>query len=166
MSGAAGWSETLSGGAGRRVPVAAAWRRTRDDEREFAPALRAIARARQLAPQLRLLGRVYSLLGGVVVCGALVLSVVLSSAALFARGALPGEWLALGGALVGVLALIGAPWLALGFGLHRGRAWARSLGVVLGVMLLPFAPLGTALGIWTLAVVLAWRPDLARAAGE
>lgn len=161
-----GWSDALASGATRRAQRAAGVRsRAPDDEREFAPALRAIERARRLAPQLRLLGRVYSLLGGVLVSAALVLSFVLGSAALFAAG-LPRELLAIGGAVVGVLALFGLPWLALGFGLHRRRSWARGLGVVLGALLLPFAPLGSALGIWTLAVLLAWRPDLARAAGE
>jgi len=166
MSAAHGWSDALASGAKRRAQRAAGERsQSRHDEREFAPALRAIERARQLAPQLRLLGRVHSLLGGALLSAALVSSVVLSSAALFAAG-MPRELLAIGGAAIGLLALLGAPWLALGFGLHRRRSWARALGVVLGALLLPFAPLGTALGIWTLAVLLAWRPDFARAAGE
>ena len=54
------------------------------DEREFAPALRAIERARRLAPQLRMLGRVHSGLGGAALAVALGLSVVFSSAALLA----------------------------------------------------------------------------------
>jgi hypothetical protein len=159
MSAAEGWSDALGSGAKRRSQG------RRDDEREFGPALRAIERARRLAPQLRLLGRVHSLLGGAALSAALVLSVLLTSAVLFAGGPSP-EWLAIGGAVAFALALFGAPWLALGFGLHRRRSWARGLGVVLGALLLPFAPLGTALGIWTLVIVLSWRPDLARAAGE
>ena len=132
-----------------------------DDEREFAPALRAIGRAKRLAPHLQLLGRVHTLLGA----AALAASVVLSGAALFAAP-LPQWTLALGGALVAALALLGAPWLVLGFGLRRRRVWARGLGFVCAVMLLPFAPLGTLLGIWTLAVLLGWNPQLARAAGS
>lgn len=132
-----------------------------DDEREFAPALRAIGRAKRLAPHLQLLGRVHTLLGA----AALAASVVLSAAALFAAP-LPQWTLALGGALVAALALLGAPWLVLGFGLRRRRVWARGLGFVCAVMLLPFAPLGTLLGIWTLAVLLGWNPQLARAAGS
>ena len=138
--------------------------RARHDEREFAPELRAIERARKLAPQLRMLGRVHSLLGGAALAAGLALSIVLSSAALFAGG-FPSELMALGGAAVGALALLGVPWLAFGFGLHRRRSWARGLGIVLAALLLPFAPLGSALGVWTLVVLLAWRPDLARAAG-
>jgi hypothetical protein len=37
---------------------------------------------------------------------------------------------------------------------------------VCGALLLPFAPIGTALGAWTLGVMLAWEPRLAQAAGE
>jgi hypothetical protein len=136
-----------------------------DDEREFAPALRAIERAKRLAPHLQLLGRVHTLLGAAALSAALAASVVLSSAALFAAP-LPQWALALGGALVATLALLGAPWLVLGFGLRRRRVWARGLGFVCAVLLLPFAPLGTVLGIWTLAVLLGWNPQLARAAGS
>jgi hypothetical protein len=95
--------------------------RAGDDEREFAPALRAIERAKRLAPQLQLLGRVHTLLGAAALSAALAASVVVSSAALFAAP-LPQWALALGGALVAALALLGAPWLALGFGLRRRRA--------------------------------------------
>ncbi len=136
----------------------------RSDEREFAPALRAIARAKKLAPQLQLLGRVHTLLGAAALSAALAASIALSGAALVAAP-LPRLVLGLGGALIAVLAALGAPWLALGFGLRRRRPWARGLGVVCAALLLPFLPVGTLLGAWTLVVLLAWNPTLARAAG-
>jgi hypothetical protein len=37
---------------------------------------------------------------------------------------------------------------------------------VCGVLLLPFAPLGSMLGVWTLIVLIGWNPRLARAAGS
>ncbi len=136
----------------------------RDDEREFAAALRAIERARKLAPHLQLLGRVHTLLGAAALAAALGASVVLSGALMFAPER-PAWAFAVGGAGVAALALLGAPWLALGFGLRRRRAWARTLGCLCGALLLPFAPVGTALGAWTLGVLLAWEPRLAQAAG-
>jgi len=136
----------------------------RADEREFAPALRAIERAQKLAPQLHMLGRLHTLLGAAALSLAIAASAVLTGALLFAPE--PAGWaVALGGGLVAGLALLGAPWLALGLGLRRRRAWARTLGFVCGFLLLPFAPIGTLLGAWTLAVLLAWEPRLAKAAG-
>jgi len=152
------WTDALA-----RVRPRAA-QRLRDDEREFAPALRAIERAKKLAPQLQMLGRVHTLLGAAALSLAIAASIALSGALLFAPA--PPVWaFALGGGLIAGLALLGTPWLALGFGLRRRRAWARTLGFVCGALLLPFAPIGTLLGAWTLAVLLGWNPGLARAAG-
>lgn len=157
MSTSPGWTDALA--RPRRTAPASS------DEREFAPALRAIERAKRLGPQLQLLGRVHTLLGAAALSAALAASIVLSSAALLAAP-LPGWVLGLGAALVAALALLGAPWLALGFGLRRRQVWARGLGIVCGAVLLPFAPIGTLLGAWTLAVLIAWNPALARAAGS
>lgn len=158
-SAASEWSDALA-----RVRPRAA-RRPRDDEREFAPALRAIERAQRLAPQLQLLSRLHTFLGAAALALALLASVLLSTALLVSPER-PLWMFAAAGALVAGLAALGAPWLALGFGLRRRRTWARSLGVVCGALLLPFAPIGTLLGAWTLVVMLAWEPRLAQAAGE
>jgi hypothetical protein len=156
---ATGWVDALARPRMRAAPP------IRDDEREFAPALRAIARAQRLAPHLQLLGRVHMLLGAAALAAALGASLVLSGAAWLAPP-VPGWALGLGAALAATLAALGAPWLALGFGLRRRRPWARTLGIVCAALLLPFAPLGTLLGAWTLAVLLGWNPELARAAGS
>jgi len=129
------------------------------DDASYAPQLRAIERAKKLAPQLRSLARVQTALGLSALALAVIASVVLGGAAAFARS-VSNEALAIGGAVVGGIALSGAPWLALGVGLRRHAHWARGLGIACGVLLLPFAPLGTALGVWTLYVVLGWNPRL------
>jgi hypothetical protein len=138
--------------------------RLRADEREFAPALRAIERAKKLAPQLQMLARLHTFLGAAAIALALLASILLSGALLFSPQREPWQ-IAIAGAVVAGLAALGAPWLALGFGLRRRRVWARSLGIVCGALLLPFAPIGTALGVWTLVVLLAWEPRLAQAVG-
>jgi hypothetical protein len=158
VNGATEWSDTLArvrARAARPVPA---------DEREFAPALRAIERAKRLAPQLRMLSRLHTGLGAGVLGLAVLASVLLSGALAFAPER-PAWLLALGGAFVAGLTALGAPWLALGFGLRRRRGWARPLGVACGALLLPFPPIGTALGVWTLVVLIAWEPRLAQAAG-
>ena len=56
-----------------------------------------------------------------------------------------GLALGLGAALVGVLKLVAAR------GLARQRPWARILGIILGILMIPGLPLGTILGIIVLS---------------
>jgi hypothetical protein len=44
--------------------------------------------------------------------------------------------------------------LAVGWGLQHREAWARMLGLVMGILALPILPLGTALGVYALWVLL------------
>jgi hypothetical protein len=135
------------------------------DEREFLPALRAIERSRRLAPQLAMLGRAHTALGGVALGAAALACALAVLGALFAGA--PPPWLAgVGGGVALLLAALSAPWIALGYGLRRRRRWARGLGVVCGLALLPFAPLGTALGAWTLIVLAGWQPRLTDVAAD
>lgn len=56
---------------------------------------------------------------------------------------------------VGVLmVLLALPGLASGYGLLKRRSWGRILAIVVGVLNLPNFPLGTALGLYTLWVLL------------
>ena len=57
--------------------------------------------------------------------------------------------------VVGMLTLILAvAGFAVGWGLLERRPWARTLGIVIGVIALMSPPLGTALGIYTLWVLV------------
>ena len=53
-----------------------------------------------------------------------------------------------------VLAMFGVLHLVLAWGLFERESWARTLGLVLGFLALLRFPLGTALGIYTLWVLL------------
>jgi hypothetical protein len=58
--------------------------------------------------------------------------------------------------LVGLgLAVAGVAGLAAGWGLLQRAPWARILAIVLAILSLPAIPFGTALGIYTLWVLLA-----------
>jgi hypothetical protein len=130
------------------------------DEREFLPALRAIERSRRLAPQLAMLARLHTALGAIAVASA-ALSLAIGTVVALLSGAPLPEVAGIAGGIAGALALLGAPWLALGHGLRRRRRWARRLGFACGLLLLPLAPFGTALGVWTLVVLAGWQPRLA-----
>jgi hypothetical protein len=54
----------------------------------------------------------------------------------------------------GLLAIFGLLYLLLAWGLFERQPWARMLGLVLGILALFRPPLGTALGIYTLWVLL------------
>jgi len=59
-----------------------------------------------------------------------------------------------GVAIGGFLTLVSAPGIVAGIGLLKRQNWARVLAMILGIINLPFIPFGTALGIYTLWVVL------------
>ncbi len=67
------------------------------------------------------------------------------------HGFFPGHLIAMAGGLFGVLAIIG---IIAGWGLISRQPWARMLAIVLGCLALLSIPFGTALGIYTLWVLL------------
>ena len=54
----------------------------------------------------------------------------------------------------GIFALVSSCGIFVGWGLIKHQSWARIAGIVLGVMVLFHFPLGTALGVYTLWVLL------------
>lgn len=59
------------------------------------------------------------------------------------------------GTFVGLLlTILGLPGIVAGFGLLAHKAWARYLAIVLGVLNLLNAPVGTVMGIYTLWVLM------------
>jgi zinc-ribbon domain len=57
----------------------------------------------------------------------------------------------------GLLAFFGIAYIILAWGLFQREPWARGLGLVLGILSLLRPPFGTALGIYTLWVLLPER---------
>jgi len=67
----------------------------------------------------------------------------------------PFDFLAFGMySIGGMLALFGVAHLVLAWGLFQREPWARTLGLVLGFLALLRPPFGTALGIYTIWVLL------------
>lgn len=61
---------------------------------------------------------------------------------------------ALGGILFAIIAIISLPQVAAGIGLLQYRSWGRVLGIVVSIFGLLNVPLGTAVGIYGLWVLL------------
>ena len=60
----------------------------------------------------------------------------------------------------GFVLLLSLPGVITGFGLLKFRPWARMLGIVLSALNLPGVPIGTALGVYGLWVLL--QPETER----
>jgi hypothetical protein len=68
--------------------------------------------------------------------------------------------LSLVGSMVGgLLALLALPGIAAGYGLLARRRWGRMLALVVGILNLVNVPLGTALGAYTLYILLQEQAD-------
>lgn len=123
---------------------------------------RAVQAAVPLVPSrieghLRTLGVLWMVVGGITLVPALILvflssvvHIVIPFSDAIARDLGPLLMLVLGASLV----FVGAGGLLVGWGLTNHQPWARIAAVVLGVLALFHPPLGTALGIYTLWVLL------------
>jgi hypothetical protein len=111
---------------------------------------------------VKVLGVLYVALGALGVLSAIVLMVVLGSAArIVGATAEPGDAAVavpilsiVGTTLVAFSLLLSIPGIVAGWGLLRLRPWARVLGIVLSILNLIAFPFGTILGAYGLWVLL------------
>jgi len=104
---------------------------------------------------IQLLGGLYLILSSLFLIGAVV-----AFFALAGGGWISGDETAItllttiASVVAGILVLIALPGMLCGWGLLRYRPWARTLGLVLGILNLINFPFGTALGVYTLWVMM------------
>ena len=117
-----------------------------------------ISGAARLGRHLHILGILW------IVAGALFLipSIVMMAVGGFAHFMVPGQVMiahVLGPLVLymigGIFMIVAAGGIAVGWGLMQHRPWARVTALILGVLVLFHPPFGTALGIYTLWVLLA-----------
>jgi hypothetical protein len=116
-----------------------------------------VARSR-LERHLQVLGVFWIVLGSLFAIPGLVLVLLTTSARFMMRFREPFAPMFLPFlvyALAGSLLIVAAGGICTGMGLMQHQPWARAAALVLGVLTLFHPPLGTALGIYTLWVLLA-----------
>lgn len=96
----------------------------------------------------------------IALCFALIIGLFMlgigSAVAASDHQALPvlGIFGSIGMLIFGILAVTSIPGIVAGIGLLRGANWARILSIVLAVINLASFPVGTALGVYTIVVLL------------
>ncbi len=113
----------------------------------------------RLAAHLRLLGIFWIIMGALIALGALALLTMGSFAGMFMRGPdIPVPARLVGPMVLWIAGIIvaasAAVTIAAGYGLMKVRPWARVLAIVLAFLALLHIPFGTALGIYTLVILL------------
>ena len=107
---------------------------------------------------VRILGILYIVIGGLGVAAALIVFGIFGGIAGVARAGQHGEavplFLLLGGLAMTVVLAMSAPSIIAGIGLLYFKPWARVLTIILSVIHLFSLPVGTALGIYGLWVLL------------
>jgi hypothetical protein len=101
------------------------------------------------------------ILAGVLLLAAAVFTPLFLGALAAIIGASHEEGAEVGAAILGftgiamsiVLAVLGLPYLAAGWGLLQLQNWARILGIILAAMALTSFPLGTAFGVYALIIL-------------
>lgn len=111
----------------------------------------------RLQQHLKTLGIFWMIVGGIILLPALAVMVFGTAATMIvpfhdAMMHTVGPFLTL--AIGGMLLILGAGGLFVGWGLIKRRPWARIVAIILGVLALFHPILGTALGIYTLWVLL------------
>ncbi len=103
-----------------------------------------------MGTNVKVLGWLYIIMGVLgVLLGAFILAFLLGLGAMIGVREVTGI-LALVGLVSGAcLVFVSAPGILAGIGLLSLRPWARVMALVLGILNLPWVPLGTVLGIYT-----------------
>jgi hypothetical protein len=104
---------------------------------------------------VKALGVIYLVMGIIAVVMGLLLFGIIAGG-----GVISGDRTAMlttgivGTALCAFFAIISLPSIAAGYGLLKFKSWARILAVILGVLNLFGFPIGTAIGVYTLGVLM------------
>jgi hypothetical protein len=115
---------------------------------------------RQLEQHVPILGWLYIISSAFFLLLGLLLFILLGGIGFFAVSSdpqAPAIMLLVGLFIAGIMAIVALPGLAAGWGLLKRKNWGRVLALIVGILNLFNFPLGTALGAYTLYVLL--QPD-------
>lgn len=124
--------------------------------RRYGDPVAGLAQSR-LERHLRTLGTLWMVIGGLFLIPAVVLLVFGQSLRFVMHGQepFPGMWEIFLAVATSTLILLATGGVCVGIGLMQRAPWARTAAIVLGILALFHPPLGTALGVYSLWVLLA-----------
>jgi hypothetical protein len=125
--------------------------------RRMADALREVAQGGRLERHLPILGVLWMVIGGLFLIPAAGLMVFGGGIRLMlhARGPWPGLFQLLLFVAGGSFTILAAGGVCVGLDLMQRASWARTAAIILGILALFHPPFGTALGVYSLWVLLA-----------
>ena len=110
---------------------------------------------KQLGQHVRLLGWVHIISGALfLLIGVFVFVLLTGIGAVSGDGEAMGVLILIGTVTAFIMIVLALPGLAAGIGLLKGKSWGRMLAMIVGLFHLFNFPLGTALGAYTLWVLL------------
>ncbi len=110
---------------------------------------------KQLGQHVRLLGWVHIISGALfLLIGVFVFVLLTGIGAVSGDGEAMGVLILVGTVTAFIMVVLALPGLAAGIGLLKGKSWGRMLAMIVGLFHLFNFPLGTALGAYTLWVLL------------
>ena len=110
---------------------------------------------KQLGQHVRLLGWVHIISGALfLLIGVFVFVLLTGIGAVSGDGEAMGVLILVGSVTAFIMVVLALPGLAAGIGLLKGKSWGRMLAMIVGLFHLFNFPLGTALGAYTLWVLL------------
>ena len=110
---------------------------------------------KQLGQHVRLLGWVHIISGALfLLIGVFVFVLLTGIGAVSGDGEAMGVLILVGTVTAFIMVVLALPGLAAGIGLLKGKSWGRMLAIIVGLFHLFNFPLGTALGAYTLWVLL------------
>ncbi len=114
---------------------------------------------------IKVLGILYIVLGIMGLIGGLIVLTIFLGSGIVGGVASdePGITFLIGGfgvIISSVILITSLPGIFAGYGIYKKQSWGRVLGIILGIINLPGIPIGTALGIYALWVLLSEESKL------
>ncbi|MFD3157366.1 hypothetical protein ACFIJ5_10965 [Haloimpatiens sp. FM7330] len=108
-----------------------------------------------LQTHVKVLGVLYIIIGCMYVLTYAIIAGALTGVGAFIKEYnVPAMCTSLGSAIISIFMILGVPYIVEGIALLKNKSWSRILGFILGGISLIKFPIGTALGVYTIVILV------------